>query len=219
MISYKFQKKLEKILQPKMTEYFNTKDAKKLLAGKESGHIMGTIIEEMCGDLLKQEGFTITYEVDSKGIPLKRAHSDFLLQSKDLVNNKTNVKFGSEKPGQPNVCAINRMMDALGDDIIDGYYLLKVKYNRKENKTKVYFVDILDYIDCLTADVGTGQIMLKEKKFYEVYGKSGRKTDLSLTEKKIKIFELYDNKAEEHIKRREEQREKRRNQLLSYLQK
>lgn len=217
MISYKFQRKLENILQPEMEKYFNTKGAKKLLAGKEPGHIMGTIIEERCGDLLKEEGFVITYEMDSKGNPLKRAHSDFLLQSKDLVNNKTNVKFGSEKSGQPNVCAINRMMDALRDDIIDGYYLLKVKYDRKENNTKVYFVDILDYLDCITADGGTGQIMLKEKKFYEVYGDSGRKTDLTLQEKKKKVYQLYVKKMKEHIKRKQKQLEKREQELLSFI--
>lgn len=216
MISYNFQKKLEKILQPKMDEYFNTNDAKKLLAGKESGHIMGTIVEEMCGDILSEEGMQITQELDGKGNPLPRAHSDFLIESKDSKKNRTNVKFSSEKAGQPNVCSINRMMDALRDNIIDSYYLLKVKYNRKEKNTKVYFIDVLDYIDCITYDGGTGQIMLQEKKFYEIYGISGRESNLTLQEKKIKVYELYEKKMKEHIERRQKQLEKRQQELLSF---
>jgi hypothetical protein len=76
-----------------MDEYFNTNDAKKLLAGKESGHIMGTIVEEMCGDILSEEGLEITQELDNKGNPLPRAHSDFLIKSKDGAKNRNNVKF------------------------------------------------------------------------------------------------------------------------------
>lgn len=217
MISYNFQKKLEKILQPEMEKYFSTTDAKKLLKGKESGHIMGTIIEEKCGDFLKEEGFVISHETDNNGNILKRAHSDFLLQSNDLKDNKTNVKFGSEKPGQPNVCSINRMMDALRDGIIDGYYLLKVTFNRKEKITKVYFVDVLDYIDCITCDGGTGQIMLKEKKFYEVYGENGRDVKLSLFEKTDKIYELYDEQMDAHIKRKQKQQQKRRLERIKLM--
>lgn len=217
MISYNFQKKLESILQPKMNEYFTTKDAKKLLAGKESGHIMGTIVEEMCGEFLQQEGFTITHELDSNGEPLKRAHSDFLLLSNDSVENKTNVKFSSENPGQPNVCSINRMMDALRDGVIDGYYLLKVTFNRKEETTKVYFVDVLDYIDCVTCDGGTGQIMLKEKKFYEIYGEKGRQGELSLMKKTEKIYKLYEKKMTEHIKRKQKQLQKRQLELSQLM--
>jgi hypothetical protein len=217
MISYNFQKKLENILQPKMDEYFNTNDAKKLLAGKESGHIMGTIVEEMCGDILSEEGLEITQELDNKGNPLPRAHSDFLIKSKDGAKNRTNVKFCSENPGQPNVCSINRMMDALRDGIIDGYYLLKVKYNRKEKNTKVYFVDVLDYIDCITYDGGTGQIMLKQNEFYKIYGPYGRENKLTLEDKSKKVYELYIKKMEEHIKRKQEQLEKRKKELISFL--
>jgi len=219
MIDYDVQKKIENILGTLMNEYFLTNDAKKLLTGKESGHIMGTIIEEMCGDYLKQEGFTVTYELDSNGVPLKRAHSDFLLLSTDLKQNKVNVKFSSEKPGQPNVCSINRMMDVLRDDTVDGYYLLKVKYNREQKNTKVYFVDILDYIDCITFNGGTGQIMLKEKKFYETYGESGRQNELNLLEKTKKIYELYDKKMSEHIKRKEKQRQNRLLELTQIINK
>ena len=217
MISYNFQKKLESILQPKLAEYFATKDAKKLLAGKESGHIMGTIVETMCGEFLQQEGFTITHELDSNGNRLKRAHSDFLLLSNDLQRNKTNVKFGSENPGQPNVCSINRMMDALRDGTIDGYYLLKVKFNRKEKTTKVYFVDVLHYIDCITCDGGTGQIMLKEKKFYEVYGENGREDKMSSVEKTYKIYELFDKQMGAHIKRKQKQQQKRRLEIIELM--
>jgi len=216
MISYNFQKKLKNILQPKMDDYFNTNDAKKLLASKESGHIMGTIVEELCGDILNECGMKITQELDSKGNPLPRAHSDFLLESKDGKKNKINVKFGSAKQGQPNICSINRMMNALKDGFIDGYYILKVKYDKNEKNTKVYFVDVLDYTDCITYDGGTGQLMLQEKKFYGVYGTSGRESKLTLKEKKIWIYQLYQKKMKEHLERRQKQLKKREQEFLSF---
>lgn len=216
IINLNFQKKIEKILQPKMEEYFMTNDAKKLLSGKESGHIMGTIIEEMCGDILKQNEYTITKEVNKLGEPKARAHSDFNILTKDGSTNRVNVKFSSETNGQPNICSINRMMDALRDGIIDGYYMLKVKYHRTTNETKVYFVDILDYINCLTFNGGTGQIMLKEKDFYIDYESDKVLTDLSITEKRKLIYDMYDKKLDEHIKLKTKQRMKRKTESFLF---
>ena len=192
-----------------MEKYFFTNDAKKLLNGKESGHIMGTIIEEMCGDILKENGYTITKEVNKLGEAKARAHSDFNIVTKDGSVNRVNVKFSSETNGQPNICSINRMMDALRDGIIDGYYMLKVKYNRTTNKTKVYFVDILDYIDCLTFNGGTGQIMLKEKDFYIDYESDKVLNNLSIIEKRKLIYGMYIKKMDEHIKLKTKQKMKR----------
>lgn len=216
MISYNFRKKLEKILQPKMEKYFFTNDAKKLLSGKESGHIMGTIIEEMCGDILKENGYTITKEVNKLGEVKARAHSDFNIVTNDCSVNRVNVKFSSETNGQPNICSINRMMDALRDGVIDGYYMLKVKYDRTTNKTKVYFVDILDYIDCLTFNGGTGQIMLKEKDFYIDYESDKALNDLSIIKKRKLIYDMYDKKLDEHIKLKTKQRMKRKTESFLF---
>jgi len=217
IINRDFQIKIEEILKNKMQEYLETPDAEKLLNGKEPGHSMGTMIEEECGNLLKQNGYTITKEVNKLGDAKKRAHSDFNIVSVDGSVHRVNVKFGSEGDSSPNVCSINRMMDALRDGIIDGYYILKIKYNRKEKNTKVFFVDVLDYVDCITCDGGTGQIMLGEKKFYKIYGTSGRENKLTLEEKTVGIYELYIKKMKEHIKRKEEQLEKRKQELILFL--
>lgn len=215
MLSENFQKELENTLHPKMKEYFATNNAKKLLSGKESGHIMGTIIEEMCGDILTENGYTITKEVDKSGKTKTRAHSDFNIISSDGSVNRVNVKFSSEKKGQPNICSINRLMDALKTGEIDGYYMLKVKYDRTSKETKVYFVDILDYIDCLTYNGGTGQVMLQEKDFYAVYP---RVIDCNINafDKKKLIYDLYITKMEEHIALKQEQLSERKKELSSF---
>lgn len=220
MISKNIQKTIESVLQPKMENYFATSDAQKLLKGKESGHIMGTIVEEMCGNFLNELGYHITKEVNQLGEAKARAHSDFNIVlsvgSGEETVHRVNVKFSGEKSGQPNVCAANRMMNALRDGVIDGYYMLKVKFDRVEKETKVYFVDILDYIDCLTFNAGPGQIMLHERSFYEAYDNKEGRVELSVDEKRKAIYNLYIEKTKEHLELRKLQLEKRIGELESF---
>lgn len=212
MLNYNFQKKLENILQPEMEKYFKTEDAKKLLSGKESGHIMGTIVEELCGDILKENGLRITKEVNILGEEKKRAHSDF-----NIGEHRVNVKLTvSNKKGQPNTCSVNRMMNALRDNNIDSYYMLNVKYDDVSKTTKVYFVDILDYTDCLTCNGGTGQIMLKQKDFYKTYDSRKSSSELSLSEKKKIIYNMYITKMNDHLLLKRKQLKERENELLLF---
>ena len=208
MIPKTNQRKIEILLQPLLHDYFQGEDAQTLLGEKESGHVMGTIIEDRCGVFLSENDYTIVKEVNKLGEEKARAHSDFniVLKSKDFLlsdnTNRVNVKFSGETNGQPNICSIRRVLDSLHKGEIDAYYLLKVKHNRSTNTTQVFFVDILDYLDCVTYNGGTGQLMLKEKSFYETYGNVPERT---LVEKRRMLFDLYDTKMKEHIILKEKQ--------------
>ena len=208
MIPINNQRKIENVLQPILHDYFQGEDAQSLLGEKESGHVMGTIIEDRCGVFLSENGWDIVKEVNKLGEEKARAHSDFNIVIKTNVN-RVNVKFSGEKNGQPNICSIRRVLDSLHKGEIDAYYLLKVKHNRLTNTTQVFFVDVLDYLDCVTYNGGTGQLMLKEKNFYETYGNVPERT---LEEKRIMLFDLYDTKMNEHIILKEKQRIKYREQ-------
>tara|TARA_R110001592_G_scaffold362067_2_gene674787 strand:- start:70 stop:741 length:672 start_codon:yes stop_codon:yes gene_type:complete len=217
MIESNLQILLEKTLKPIMHEYFKSNGAKKLLTTKESGHVMGTIVEEKCSVILTESGYNIIKETDKNGEELARAHSDFNL----VINgysNRINVKFSSEKNGQPNICSINRMMNSLKEGVIDSYYMLKIKFDRVNKETEVYLVDILDYIDCMTFNSGTGQIMLKEKEFYECYDKKREvRGKLPLSQKKRMVYKLYIDKTKEHIELREKQLMERINEYGNFV--
>ena len=109
-----------------------------------------------------------------------------------------------KKSGQPNICSIRRVLDAMFSNDIDAYYLLKVKYNRSNNTTNVYFIDIFDYLDCLTYNGGTGQLMLMEKKFYEIYSPN-RQSNLTQKDKLYALLDLYEVKMQEHIELKQTQ--------------
>lgn len=218
MISFNDQKKIQREIQQGITNYLQSEDAQKLLSGKESGHTMSGIIEKKCADVLKEKGYKIEFERNKRGEILKRAHSDFLLQlDGDSKWYKINVKFGSEKPGQPNVCSMNRILDGLKEGLINSYYILKVKYDKEKNTTKVYFVDILDYIDCITYDAGTGQIMLKEKKFYEIYSENNIKNNDTLEQKYSKLTKLALVQMQKKIKKLRDNMEKIKNSELNCI--
>ena len=77
---------------------------------------------------------------------------------------------------------------------IDSYYLLIVKM-RLQNPRQVftYLVDILDYLDFITFDSGPGQIMLKERQFYDFMDIGSRPIPLSLDDKILRLFALLED--------------------------
>lgn len=214
MLNRTTQKEIEDILQPIFEDYFTTDEATNLLSKKESGHVMGTIIEENAGEYLKENDYKIAKEVNKLGEEKKRAHSDF-----EIIENgrhyRVNVKFSSETNGQPNICSMNRLLDGFRSGLIDSYYLLKVKHDRNTNETRVYFIDIVDYLDkdCIHFDGGTGQTMLKESKFYKTYGNAGIESNLSTVEKIKLLYELYIRQMENHLSLKNRQLEKRKMEI------
>ena len=89
MINKNNQKKIETVLVSKLQDFFNTEKSQDLLKGKESGHIMGTIVEEKVFYFLQEEEFNVEEPKTA------REHADLYIINDS--KNRINVKFGSEK--------------------------------------------------------------------------------------------------------------------------
>lgn len=160
--------------------------------GKESGHSHASPMEETIREILVDK-------LEARNSSADRSLAD-VFYKEHLIN----VKFGSPKLnqlgkpkfGQPNMCAMNRIMKQFySKGKIDSYYIIKV--NLKDGNHTIHVFDMLDYIDYLTWNSGTGQIMLKEAEFYSIVDTFN--PSFTLDEKKKKIKELYDVGCEKHI--------------------
>lgn len=157
-----------------------------LARGKEIGHRIADFVDERTTELLK-ERFETKVELNKKGLPRARSMGDVWLNDQGIYH-PINVKAGEAgKNGQPNMVSMNKLLEALLRHEIDSYYLLIVKMHMpgvapaETTKDKdldlqrivpdVYFIDMLEYLDpqFLAFDAGPGQIMLKEKAFYEAF--------------------------------------------------
>ena len=121
---------------------------------KEVGHSFGEKVEETLVNKL--------IELDSRFVApdTKRAMQDVKFEN-DLIN----IKFGFDKKGQPNMVAFNRLSEKLLKNEIDSYYIISIDGKDK----KVTFFDLYQHLPYTNYNVGTGQVMLKEKSFFESF--------------------------------------------------
>lgn len=140
-----------------------------LISGKEPGHRMADYVDDRTTSLLKVSLDT-RYEADARDEPKKRSMGDVWVYS-DKMFNPINVKAGLQgMSGQPNLVSMQRLLDYVFKAWIDSYYLLIIKFDIGETMThKAYLVDLLDWTDFITYDAGPGQIMLREKDFYDAF--------------------------------------------------
>lgn len=86
------------------------------------------------------------------------------------IYHPVNIKTGITDQGQPNMVALRKLLKHILQNQIDSYYLLMIKFVINESiiaNHRVYFIDMLDYLDYLSFDSGPGQIMLKAKDFHQ----------------------------------------------------
>ena len=177
-------------------------------SGKEIGHRIADYVDEQTTSLL-EAAFETAHELNRQGGARPRSMGDVWIQSQGMYN-PINIKAGEAgKNGQPNMVSLTKLLDALMAWQIDSYYLLIVKmripglpasadFNEVLVKKvgivpNVYLVDMLDYLDFLTFDSGPGQVMLKEKNFYEFCDGSADPPQLSITEKVGRLIELFED--------------------------
>jgi hypothetical protein len=174
MISIEDQKRIIRVTANFWNEEVKSSSFQSIFGGKEIGHRIADYVDEQTSDLLTNH-FTTGFQRNSKGRKNARSMGDVWIHSKGIFN-PLNVKAGEfGKDGQPNLVALNKVLRALLNRYIDSYYLLIIKIQVDENESekskkltpKIFFVDMLDHLDVVTFDSGPGQIMLKEKFFYE----------------------------------------------------
>ena len=189
-----------------------------IIDGKEPGHRMADYVDDKTTALLKVELDT-RYEGNVDGSIKKRSMGDIWVHSKGVYN-PINVKSGlQDMRGQPNVVSMEKLLNYLFRRWIDSYYLLVVKFNiskRNEIAHRVYFFDLLDWIDYITYDAGPGQIMLKERDFYDAYDSGASQPRRSMLSKVEYLFSLFEQQVEALFENRRRRLRGQRAQLENF---
>ena len=171
---------------------------------KEVGHTFGEKVEEVLVEKL--------VELDGRfTAPDNKREMQDVSFNDDLIN----IKFGFDKKGQPNMVAFNRLSERFLKGEIDSYYIISI-----DGKTnKVTFFDLYQQLPYTNYNVGTGQVMLKEKQFFSQFNQEkdysiskisiihtlrqmkvkSHKDHITLKEQQLKkSLELFDNTLKEY---------------------
>lgn len=164
-----------------------------LASGKEIGHRIADLVDERTTNLLANHLQT-RQQRNKDGSAMPRSMGDIWVLSNGIYN-PVNIKSGEMgKQGQPNMVSLKKLLRALLLRQIDAYYLLLVKMTLGASPgTHVYLVDILDHLDVTTFDSGPGQIMLKERLFYQRMADNAAPQASTLEEKIARLFEMLED--------------------------
>jgi len=165
---------------------------------KEPGHSYGEKVEETLIDKF------ITIDDRFTKPKTKRAMQDFSW-IKDLLN----VKFGHDKKGQPNMVSFNRLSKRYVNKEIDSYWILSI--DGKNNHVCLF--NLYEHLDYTNTNLGTGQVMLNETKFYPSFDQD---KDYTIVREDviIKLKKISQDATESHVKLRLEQ-EKQRQEMFN----
>ncbi len=190
-----------------------------LISGKEPGHRMADYVDDQTVSLLKvQTNIETRYEGDGRGSVRKRSMGDIWVRSNGIFN-PINIKSGLQgMRGQPNLVSMQKLLDYLCHRRIDSYYLLIVKFSVADAIThKTYLVDLLDWLDFIAYDAGPGQLMLREKEFYDSFELPYKTPTLSLIEKARRLFELSEQQLHQLVKNRKRRLGRQRDLVSQFV--
>lgn len=205
MIEEAIQRKLRNVCQDYWVARMKTEEFQKRVVGKESGHRIADWVEgetaQLIEDTFKKEyvpGLTgekpiVGYQRDKKDNPVDRGIGDIWIYSREIYN-PVNIKTGiiADTQGQPNLVSLRKLLTAICERKIDSYYLLIVRFDLLKVMPLVHFVDLLECLDYVHFDSGPGQIMLKQKDFYDAFGDNGVIVNtIGLIEKIEKLLEMF----------------------------
>ena len=186
---------------------------------KEPGHTYGEAVEELLMQKLVKQDNQFLAPIKKKGSGKQTRKMEDLIFVKNLIKNLINIKFGYEKGGgQPNMVSFNRLIKKYHSKEIDSYYILIVDVSGKTKDsltTKEYMFNLLDYLDYVNYNYGTGQIMLKEKQFFVDYDSNKYFND----DKKdimIKLSEIDKEAFLSHMKLKETQHKQKQEIFNEY---
>ena len=179
-------------------------------AKKEFGHAAANLVDGETTDHLSKS-YEVYLQHGKDKTASVRSMGDMWIKDADIfhpINIKTgkiNIKTGKAsikteriKRGRPNMTAMVKLLTALLSDQIDSYYLLIIKFTIPESTPiapEVYFVDMLDHLKHMAFDAGPGQIMMKEKEFYEALDEAAVQgsipAPISVEEKIVTLLKMY----------------------------
>jgi len=164
-----------------------------IASGKEIGHRIADLVDERTTNLLANHLQT-RQQRKNDGSTMPRSMGDIWVLSNGMYN-PVNIKSGEMgKQGQPNMVSLKKLLRALLLRQIDAYYLLLVKMKLGvAPEAYIYLVDILEHLDVTTFDSGPGQIMLKERLFYQRMDDNAAPQVLTADEKIARLFEMLED--------------------------
>lgn len=231
MITPEDQKQVRALTENYWAQGVKSDDFRAIFAGKEIGHRIADYVDERTTGML-EASFPTAHELDSKGRARSRSMGDVWLKSGGIFN-PVNVKAGEAgKNGQPNMVSLTKLIMALLNHQIDSYYLLIIKMrlaavpasvDLPESsltpdgiEAKVYFVDMLDYLDFITFDAGPGQSMLRERQFFEAVDAGWQPSPQTIGEKMSKLIDLLEDGDRRLIDNRARKMDRIRESFIAY---
>jgi hypothetical protein len=202
------EREIEVHVKSGMEEYMNyLKEVES--KSDELGHSHGPGVQKEVKKVLSKK-YDIKEVVNKNGTKPKRPFADNIL--KGFYNN---VKFTTTEEGNPNLGSMNRMIKHVLKQSNSEYYVTIVKYLANKKDCEVQFVNILQFIDCLTYDAGPGQIMITQKKFEIEYQNyiNGKRPIKSFNEIYNELREMAIIKRKSHIELRKKQLDKFENEF------
>jgi len=187
-----------------------------LISGKEPGHRMADYVDDRTTSLLKVHLDT-RYEGDGKGNVKKRSMGDVWVRSSGIFN-PVNVKAGLQgMNGQPNLVSMQKLLDYIFKRWIDSYYLLIIKFSIEGDLShKAYLIDLLDWTQYITYDAGPGQIMLRERDFYEAFDSGHRPESRSVLDKADSLFTMFESQLKSLLSNRQARLDRQRGMLEAF---
>ncbi len=136
------------------------------------------------------------------------------------VYNPINVKAGLQAMrGQPNVVSMQKLLDYVLKRWIDSYYLLIIKFDLSTAIThRVYFIDLLDWLDFITYDAGPGQIMLREQELYDELDAGRVPEHRTIFEKVESLFVLFERQLRALFANRQQRLDRQRAMAQEFRQ-
>ena len=209
MIDEDTQERLLEATRLFWSHHVMTDEFQSLASGKEIGHRIADYVEEHTVDLIDAE-FSTGFQLKKDGQRAARGMGDVWVKSNDIFN-PINIKSGELfKKGQPNMVSLKKLLRGVLERNIDSYYLLIVKFDPINKRADVNLVDLLDYLAYTHFDSGPGQIMLRERDFYEDLDSDYEPPSLTLREK----VDVLLKKLQEGDERLQQNREKVQKELM-----
>lgn len=171
---------------------------------------MADYVDDRTSALLKIS-FDTRHEGTASGTLRKRSMGDIWIASEGIFN-PINIKSGlQDMSGQPNLVSMQKLLDYLFRRWIDSYHLLIIKFSLSPEIThRVFFVDLLDWLDFVNYDAGPGQIMLREHDFHEAYEAGHQPPSRTISEKVNSLFEMFERQLEVLFENRKRRLERQR---------
>lgn len=213
------QRRIETLTNEHWAAHVHDVGFRELTSGKETGHRIADYVDDRTCSLLKVNLDT-RHESDGKGRIRKRSMGDIWALSRGIYN-PINVKSGLQHMnGQPNVVSMQKLLDyIILKRWIDSYYLLIIKFDLSSTNDithKLYFIDLLDWLDFITYDAGPGQIMLREQALYDRIDSNGLPANRTIFEKVEVLFDLFERQLNSLFSNRKDRLNRQRDLSLQF---